>query len=127
MAASSHTVAAKARRGRGTSCSPMELGAKRQKAHYLPQFERIINSTQVPVSERPAIGNTTGKDAQGQYNTARLKEYPSQLCRGFALSFHDAAMSRVASDPDIRELDGGLLAEHASMVLSEEQGPEFAG
>ena len=103
----------------------MELGTKRQKAN-LPQFERVI-TTQVPVSERPAVGKTTGKDAQGQYNAARLKEYPSQLCRGFALSFHDASMSRAASDPEIRELDGGLLAEYASMVLSEVQGPDFAG
>ena len=43
------------------------------------------------------------------------------------MSFHDAAMSRVASDPEIRELDKGLLAEYASMVLSKEQGPDFAG
>ena len=97
----------------------MELGAKRKKTHYSPHRQPV--AVRVPVSERPAIGKTTGKDAQRQYNTARLNEYPSQLCRGFALSFHDAAMSRVASDPEIRELDGGLLAEYASMVLSAEQ------
>ena len=48
----------------------------------LPQFERIINSTQVPVSERPAIGKTTGKDAQEQYNTARLKGIPLSCAVG---------------------------------------------
>ena len=76
------------------SKSPTHLLAVR-----LPALETLLRDTPGGgVCSHGSHPPLSGVDSDGRFRTARKKQYPSELCRRFALAFVDALVPAVATD-----------------------------
>ena len=91
-----------------------------------PQLKQELHSGRI-TSELPK-GSSIGKDASGQWATARLKEYPPGLCLALARGFL-RALGDLPIDPDLqvsrrhRDIFDPLVCS----TYGQTYGPDFAG
>ena len=62
---------------------------------HAPQAEHLLRAGKV--TEVP-VGSSVGKNAQGVWNTSRLKQYPGALCKALAQTFLDAQADEGEAD-----------------------------
>ena len=62
---------------------------------HAPQAEHLLRAGKV--TEVP-VGSSIGKNAQGVWNTSRLKQYPGALCKTLARIFLDAQAEEGEAD-----------------------------
>eukprot|EP00435_Cladocopium_sp_Y103_P076325 s7_g91.t1 len=107
------------------------MGAKSPKptdllALRLPGLLRDLHAWRVRV-ELPRSA-TIGKNSQGAWNTAKLKEYPPSMCRALAGSFLKALRKvQIAPVPDPAVEDLNLWHQMNATTFGDCIGPDFAG